>query len=381
VPQFLLEQVLTMTFLLKDRVQVTTTTTGTGTLTLGAASVGFQDFTNVGDGNQTYYTITDSTDWEVGTGTYTASGTTLSREQVFASSNSGALVNWGAGDKTVFIPLPAETSGLANATADNSSIGTDGVAFENFQKKLNRSVQGGSAFNNNGVAGIVSTFNLVNTASYQGGVLAPNGDIHFVPHSGNTGQKINTLTGVVSTYSLIYTRSGAYLGGVLAPNGDIYFVPYLAAVGQKINSSGVVSTYSLVFTSSSAYRGGVLAPNGDIHFVPSRTVGQKISAAGVVSTYSLVYTTSNAYWGGVLAPNGDIHFVSYSGNRGQKISAAGVVSTYSLVYTVSAAYVGGVLAPNGDIRFVPASANRGQQISTGIPANPGYALSPFFNKL
>jgi len=316
-----------MTFLLKDRVQVTTTTTGTGTLTLGAASVGYQDFTNVGDGNQTYYTITDSTDWEVGIGTYTVSGTTLSRDQVFASSNSGALVNWGAGDKTVFIPLPAETAGLANATADDSSIGTDGVAFQNFQKKLQRSVNGGVAFDNNGVGGIVSTYSLVYTTAfaYQGGVLAPNGDIHFVPRSANRGQKISAA-GVVSTYSLVYTTPLAYVGGVLSPNGDIYFIPHNAAVGQKISASGIVSTYSLVYTVSVAYIGGVLAPNGDIHFVPrSANRGQKISPSGVVSTYSLVYTTSAAYIGGVLAPNGDIHFVPNSAAVGQKISTCAAV--------------------------------------------------------
>jgi hypothetical protein len=59
------------------------------------------------------------------------------------------------------------------------------------------------------------------------------------------------LTGVVSTYSLVYTTSGAYAGGVLAPNGDIHFVPNTAIVGQKISAlTGVVSTYSLVYTVS-----------------------------------------------------------------------------------------------------------------------------------
>ena len=129
-------------------------------------------------------------------------------------------------------------------------------------------------------------------------------------------------TDIVSTYSLLHTNSsGAYVGGVLAPNGDIHFIPRSAVVGQKIDASGVVSTYSLVYTTTNAYQGGVLAPNGDIHFVPrSAVVGQKISAASVVSTYSLVYTTNLAYRGGVLAPNGDIHFVPLAANRGQKIS-------------------------------------------------------------
>ena len=85
----------------------------------------------------------------------------------------------------------------------------------------------------------------------------------------------------MSTYSLVYTVANAYAGGVLAPNGDIHFVPYSANRGQKISASGVVSTYSLVYTVANAYYGGVLAPNGDIHFVPSSANrGQKISTMG-----------------------------------------------------------------------------------------------------
>jgi hypothetical protein len=100
-----------MAFVVKDRVKVTTTTTGTGTLTLGAAAVGgFQDFSVIGDGNTTYYAITDSTNaaWEVGIGVYTSSGTTLSRDTVLESSNSGSLVDFAAGSKDVFVTYPAE---------------------------------------------------------------------------------------------------------------------------------------------------------------------------------------------------------------------------------------------------------------------------------
>lgn len=99
-----------MPLVVKDRVKVTTTTTGTGTLTLGSAAVGFQSFSVIGDGNTTYYTIVDSVagTWEVGIGTYTASGTTLARTVVLESSNSGSLVNFGAGDKDVFVTYPAE---------------------------------------------------------------------------------------------------------------------------------------------------------------------------------------------------------------------------------------------------------------------------------
>ncbi len=99
-----------MALVLKDRVKETTTTTSTGTYTLGGAQVGYQAFSVVGDGNTTYYTVTDGTNWEVGVGTYTLSGTTLSRDTILASSNSGNAVSWSAGSKDVFLTYPAERS-------------------------------------------------------------------------------------------------------------------------------------------------------------------------------------------------------------------------------------------------------------------------------
>jgi len=114
-----------MALVLKDRVKETTTTTGTGTLTLAGAVTGFQAFSVIGNGNTTYYAITDGTNWEVGLGTYTASGTTLSRDTVYESSNAGAKVNWGAGSKDVFVTYPAERA------VANQSTATDALAIGN----------------------------------------------------------------------------------------------------------------------------------------------------------------------------------------------------------------------------------------------------------
>lgn len=92
-----------------DRVQETTTTTGTGTLTLAGAVTGFQAFSAAfATGQQVYYGVSDGTNWEVGIGTYTTAGTLLSRDQVLASSNSNAAVNFGAGTKYVWCDLPAK---------------------------------------------------------------------------------------------------------------------------------------------------------------------------------------------------------------------------------------------------------------------------------
>ena len=98
-----------MAFVIADRVRETTTTTGTGTITLAGAVTNFETFAaNLSNSDTTYYAIVDNTnsDFEVGVGTFTASGTTLARS-VIASSNSNNLVDFGAGTKDVFITVPA----------------------------------------------------------------------------------------------------------------------------------------------------------------------------------------------------------------------------------------------------------------------------------
>ncbi len=107
-----------MALVLADRVQETSTTTGTGTFTLAGAVTGYQSFAAIGNANTTYYTIAHETlsEWEVGIGTYTSSGTTLSRDTVLSSSNSGSLVSFSAGGKNVFCTYPAGQAVYENAS-------------------------------------------------------------------------------------------------------------------------------------------------------------------------------------------------------------------------------------------------------------------------
>jgi hypothetical protein len=116
-----------MALILKDRVKETTTTTSTGPVTLLGAADGYQSFAAIGDGNTTYYVITAQigTEWEVGIGIYTSSGTTLSRDTVLSSSNGGSLVNFSAGTKDVFVTQP---SGKAVYTDASNIINTSGNA-------------------------------------------------------------------------------------------------------------------------------------------------------------------------------------------------------------------------------------------------------------
>ena len=107
-----------MALVLKDRVKETSTTAGTGTITLDGAVTGFQSFSAVGNGNTTYYAIVDNATgaWEVGIGTYTSSGTTLSRDTVLSSSNAGSLVSFTSNPKDVFVTYPSEKSVYEDAS-------------------------------------------------------------------------------------------------------------------------------------------------------------------------------------------------------------------------------------------------------------------------
>jgi hypothetical protein len=116
-----------MALVLADRVKETTTSTGTTAITLAGAATGYQTFSSaVGDANTTYYTIADQTgaNWEVGIGTYTTIGNTLSRDTVLASSNAGSLVTFPAGTKDVFVTYPAERALYTGGPLGTPSSGT-----------------------------------------------------------------------------------------------------------------------------------------------------------------------------------------------------------------------------------------------------------------
>ena len=89
----------------KDSVSDQTTTTGTGTVTItGIANTGCRTIASAHTTGATiHYRIQDSTNtnWEVGEGVWTSSGSTLTRVTISASSNSGSLVSFASGTKTV----------------------------------------------------------------------------------------------------------------------------------------------------------------------------------------------------------------------------------------------------------------------------------------
>ena len=129
---------------LVNRAKMATATTGTGTVTLGSAVTGFQTFANAGVTNSmtVRYVIENGDAFEIGSGTYTASGTTLSRT-VSESSNSDNLLVL-SGSSEVFLTATAadldaalQKSGGAmtgaittNSTFDGRDVATDGTKLD-----------------------------------------------------------------------------------------------------------------------------------------------------------------------------------------------------------------------------------------------------------
>lgn len=136
-----------MALVLADRVRETTTTTGQGTVTLAGAAIGFQTFSAIGDGNTTYYTIAGqgTNEWEVGIGTYTASGTTLSRDTVISNSlGNTTKISFSAGIKDVFVTYPASKSTYEDAGQAVYAGGGTGAIYLNSQTiNTNTAVESG----------------------------------------------------------------------------------------------------------------------------------------------------------------------------------------------------------------------------------------------
>lgn len=96
-----------------DRIKETTATTGTGQYTLDGAVTGFKAFSSFLSNNaETYYCCTNGTDFEIGYGDYTTSGSShyITRTLILDSSNSNNAVDWSAGNKTIFVTNPAVTN-------------------------------------------------------------------------------------------------------------------------------------------------------------------------------------------------------------------------------------------------------------------------------
>jgi hypothetical protein len=272
-----------MALVIADRVQETTTTTGTGTVTLLGAVSGFQSFAAIGNGNSTYYNISGGLEWEVGIGTYTSSGTTLSRTTVLASSNSGSLVNFSAGTKNVFVTYPAERSINLDSTGNlaqavTAGLGTGRLPVEQFYR-LDSTLAGANATGAQSFLGVGVT--LAGSTVYQfEAVIAMNktaGTTSYVMNAvfGGTATLNNinyslSVTADTTSYLPVSGATGSYQLYVQAANTAIrpsssaaaLYIQYVFKGTVSVNAGGTfIPQYSL-----SAAPGGAFTVQGGAYF-------------------------------------------------------------------------------------------------------------------
>lgn len=112
-----------------NRAKMTTFTTGTGTVTLDSASNGFQSFADAGvaNGDVVQYVIEEGSNFEIGTGTYSSTGTSLTRTPS-ESSNSDAAITL-AGQATVSITaVAADMNRLQHNGSDKVTVSATGAS-------------------------------------------------------------------------------------------------------------------------------------------------------------------------------------------------------------------------------------------------------------
>lgn len=144
-----------MAFVYGDRVKETSLSTGTGSMALGGPAVGFQSFAvGVGAGNETFYGIVNTADdsWEMGRGTVGAG--ILTRDTVISSSNSNLLVNFVAGQKTVYTTVPRDFFAAALNATSHQAIDHTAAPFNLMNTTVHQ-----------GIDHTASPFNLLATAN------------------------------------------------------------------------------------------------------------------------------------------------------------------------------------------------------------------------
>ena len=264
-----------MALVLLDRVQQTGTANTTVSFTLSGSVTGFQSLAGVGNGNTTYYAATDlSGNWEAGIGTY-ATGGTLTRTTILASSNTGSAVTF-SGTVNVFITYPAEKSinydgagvatiGTTLSYADTGIVGSfastvagynqvilqNKSTATNASSNLNVSNDAGTASTNYAELGINSStfsngagcFNIPNAA-----YVASAGEDLSIGTYGS--YKIHFATNSNTTDSMtIYTSGGISLGTYGDPGlGNVAgnkFIPGFTSVTS--------ATGTTILTAASTY--------------------------------------------------------------------------------------------------------------------------------
>ena len=313
-----------MALVLADRVLETTAVAGTGNAALAGAQTNYQPFSVIGDGNTTYYTIVDNNnnEWEVGIGTYVATGNYISRDTVLSSSNGGALVYFGSGTKDIFLDLPSEAVLLSagDVTGPASAINNNFAAFNLTTGKLikdsgynatsfataaqgakaDTAVQPGSlgsaAYLTAGAANGVATLDAGGKVPVS--QIPQMGDLNY-QGTWNASTNTPTLTSSAGTKGFYYVVSVAgstNLNGITDWKvGD--WAVFNGSVWEKIDNTDAV-------TSVNGYTGTVVLTASDVGATPATSGTSILYGNGTGGTSNVTIGSGIAFAGGTLSATG-----------------------------------------------------------------------------
>lgn len=273
-----------------DRVQATGTANTTVSFTLGSAVTGFQSFSVLTNGSTTYYAATDTSgNWEVGLGTYSTTGPTLTRTTILSSSNTGSAVTF-VGTVTVFITYPSSKSIYGDGTAlgmarligftttataaGTTTLTSDSSYYQVFTGSTTQTVQlpvvttllQGWSYHvvNNSTGNLTlnsSGSNLVYTIPPGTAVMAT-----CILVTGTTAASWEAGLTDFSTYTgtgdVVLSASPTFTGTPTAPQ-------YSASNGLYVNSKTVSVSYSIPSGSSAMSAGPMTVNSGVVVTVPS----------------------------------------------------------------------------------------------------------------
>jgi hypothetical protein len=314
-----------MALVLADRVKETAISPGTGAVTLLGATLGFQSFAVVGNGNTTLYTIADQggNKWEVGIGTYSSTGPTLARTTVLSSSNSNTLVDFNAGVQDVFVTYPSSKSVYLDASNNVNALGTissgtwNGSIIGTTYGGTNGSASptAGAVAYGNGSAYAFTSVGMTNQVLISNGSSAPSwadlssvgvstfsaGTTGLTPSTGTSGAVTlggtlattnggTGLTGFTAGTAIYASSTSALTSGTLPTTGggtgltsftanQIFFASSSSAIGQSANLSwngttlAVTGAFSATADSSFTSTGALTISKGTTGERPSPVSG------------------------------------------------------------------------------------------------------------
>lgn len=262
---------------LVNRAKVFTTTTGTGTITLGTAISGYQTFASAGvvNADVVRYVIEDGDAWEIGNGTYTATGTTLTRSLI--QSSTGSLLNLG-GNAQVYVSATAEDFNELAPLANPVFTGNVGIGTAS-TPAVKTEISGSSP--------AACLFTATVTGTTLDVTAVSSGALAVGQYLINNTQRVRitalgTGTGGVGTYTLDTDQTG--LG---------FFASY-ATEPVTLRLGNSATTYTRAMPFGAIEFGGAVTNAGARGFIQVSASNISVPSSGVVMTFGTGTSSASA---------------------------------------------------------------------------------------